>query len=277
MADPELKRNDNNANVREAQDLLNRSGAILDADGSFGPGTESAVREFQNGAGLVVTGVIDAATWQLLRALPEPSKDIPTRAVAFIGREEVGSRKLYDLSGSRPTWPGGASGVTIGVGYDLGYQKGFRTDWSDVLSINQISALSAWLGLKGDPAKPGPANLSGISIPWLAAWKVFIRKTLPEQVEATRTTFPRSNELPKICLGMLVSLVYNRGTSMTDSKAFPGNRKEMRDIQAAIRAGQFTKVPEALRAMKRLWPEVPGLQDRREREAAMFEAALTQR
>ena len=75
---------------------------------------------------------------------------------------------------------------------------------------------------------------------------------------------------------MLVSLVYNRGTSMVDSPQFPGNRKEMRDIQAAISTGQFMKVPEALRAMERLWPDVQGLRDRREHEAAVFEAALTQ-
>ena len=76
--------------VIEAQALLNRNGAILDADGDFGGGTEAAVREFQAAVvpSLSVTGVIDGATWQALRALPEPSSDIPVRAVPFIGREE---------------------------------------------------------------------------------------------------------------------------------------------------------------------------------------------
>src|SRR5262245_27450735 len=125
-AEPELKRKDKNSNVMEAQELLNRSGAILEADGDFGGGTEDAVREFQSDAGLPATGTIDEATWRRLRELREPSPDIPTRAVSFIGRHEVGSRKLYDLNASRPTWPGGASGVTIGVGYDLGYQEAFE-------------------------------------------------------------------------------------------------------------------------------------------------------
>ena len=85
MADPVLRPNDNNPSVAEAQDLLNRDGAILDADGSFGPGTASAVREFQGFHHLPLTGIVDAATWQALRALPEPSPDIPTRSVALPG------------------------------------------------------------------------------------------------------------------------------------------------------------------------------------------------
>jgi peptidoglycan hydrolase-like protein with peptidoglycan-binding domain len=274
MPDPELKRKDKGANVTEAQELLNRNGAIIDPDGDFGGGTEDAVREFQAAAALPVTGIIDTATWQSLRMLPEPSSEIPTRAVAFIGREEVGSRKFYDVSGSRPTWPGGASGVTIGVGYDLGYQSTFDADWSDVLDPAQMTALRPWLGLKGETARPGPATLTAITIPWHAAWMVYIRRTLPQQITSTRNTFIRASEMPRLCLGVLVSLVYNRGTSMTDSPQLPGNRKEMRDIRDAVAAGRFEEIPAALRAMKRLWPEGNGLRERREREAKLFEEGL---
>ena len=190
MADPLLQRGDNNPTVAEAQDLLNRSGALLDTDGSFGPGTEAAVREFQAAnKSLQVTGVIDAATWQSLRALPEPSPDIPTRAVAFIGREEVSSRAYYEASCSRPTWPGGASGVTIGVGYDLGQESTFEADWSDVLTPDQMSALMPWLGVKGSPAQAGPAALTGVTIPWQAAWTAFIRRSLPANVSTTCNAF----------------------------------------------------------------------------------------
>lgn len=274
--EPLLKRKDKGASVAEAQELLNRAGAILDQDGDFGGGTEKAVREFQRASGLKVTGQMGRSTWRKLRALPHPSADIPTQAVAFIGKKEVGSRELYDATGSRPTWPGGASGVTIGVGYDLGYQSTFIDDWSDVLTAEQVAALALWLGKKGAAARPGPAALSGISIPWSAAWRVFIRKTLPQEVSNTRRTFARCEELPPLCLGMLVSLVYNRGTSMIDSKDSPGNRKEMRDIRAAVAAGRFADVPAALRSMKRLWPKLKGLRDRREHEALLFEQGLAQ-
>ena len=274
MPDRVLKLHDNGADVIEAQGLLNRAGAILDPDGSYGGGTETAVREFQTANGLPVTGTIDADTWQKLRGLPEPSPDIPTRAVAFIAREEVSSRQYYDTKCARPTWPGGASGVTIGVGYDLGYQGKFDADWSDLLTPTQMDALRPWLGRQGATASAGPAQLQAVSIPWHAAWTVFIRRSLPGEITLTRATFHGPVAPPPLCLGVLVSLVYNRGTSMTDSQQSPGNRKEMRDIRDAVAAGRLGDVPAALRAMKRLWPEGNGLRDRREREAKLFEEGL---
>ncbi len=274
MPDRVLKLHDNGADVSEAQGLLNRAGAILDPDGSYGGGTEAAMREFQAANSLPVTGTIDADTWQRLRGLPEPSPDIPTRAVAFIAREEVSGRQYYDTKCARPTWPGGASGVTIGVGSDLGYQGKFDADWSDPLPPAQMDALRPWLGRQGATASAGPAQLQAISIPWHAAWTVFIRRSLPGEITLTSATFHGPVALRPLCLGVLVSLVYNRGTSMTDSSQSPGNRKEMRDIRDAVAAGRLGDVPAALRAMKRLWPEGNGLRDRREREAKLFEEGL---
>ena len=277
MADPTLKRGDSGPLVATAQDLLNRSGAILDADGAFGGGTESAVREFQTAAGLLpATGVIDDGTWQALRALPEPSPDIPTRAVAFIGREEVGSRATYDQSACRPTWPGGASGVTIGIGYDLGQEGSFEADWSDFLAAELMAALKPWVGVKGQAASAGPAQLRSISIPWSAAWELFIRRSIPAHVQVTQNAFSGWEAMPRLCLGMLVSLVYNRGAGMADPAGQPGQRAEMRAIRDAVAAGRFADVPAQLRSMKRLWPTVPGLQDRREREAKLFEEGLAE-
>jgi hypothetical protein len=274
MPDRVLKVHDNGADVIEAQGLLNRAGAILDPDGSYGGGTEAAVREFQGANSLPVTGTIDANTWQRLRDLPEPSPDLPTRAVAFIAREEVSSRQYYDMKCARPTWPGEASGVTIGVGYDLGYQGKLDADWSDLLTQAQMDALRPWLGRQGAAASAGPAQLQAISIPWHAAWTVFIRRSLPGEITLTRATFHGPVALHPLCLGVLVSLVYNRGNGMTDSPQYPSNRKEMRDIRDAVAAGRLGDVPAALRAMKRLWPEGSGLRDRREREAKLFEEGL---
>jgi GH24 family phage-related lysozyme (muramidase) len=274
MPDRELKQHDSGADVIEAQGLLNRAGAILDMDGGFGGGTEAAVREFQAASGLPVSGIIDAATWQRLRAVPEPSPELPTRAVAFIAREEVSSRQYYDTKCAWPTWPGGASGVTIGVGYDLGYQGNFDADWSDLLTPTHMTELRPWLGRQGADASTGPEQLHAISIPWHAAWTVFVRRSLPAEITLTRATFHGPVALRPLCLGVLVSLVYNRGNRMADSRDYPGNRKEMRDIRDAVAAGRLGDVPAALRAMKRLWPEGNGLRDRREREAKLFEEGL---
>lgn len=275
MADnPLLKRGDKSPDVARAQDMLNRDSAILEPDGDFGGGTEAAVREFQARSGLTVSAVVDNPTWQRLLVLPEPSPDMPSRAVAFICREEVSSREYYDAHASRPTWPGGASGVTIGVGYDLGYESGLETDWARLLTPTQIAALKPLVGVKGTAAEAAIVKLHAITIPWYSAWLSFIGKSLPAYVNQTRQAFANSQTLPPLCFGVLVSLVYNRGASMTDSPSHPGDRQEMRDIRDAVTSGHVETIPSLLRSMERLWPLGNGLRTRREQEAELFEAGL---
>jgi hypothetical protein len=274
MVDRNLTPQDAGADVAAAQALLNRSGALLDTDGKFGAATGAAVREFRQAAGLPDGVVVDSGCWLQLRALPEPSPDVPTRAVTFICLEEVSSRAFYDQQCAAPTWPGLASGVTIGVGYDLGQQDHFENDWRDLLPPEQIARLREWVGRKGARAAPGPQQLAGISIPWSAAWRCFIQRTLPNQVDDTRAAFGRPPALPALCFGALVSLVYNRGRAMRDPSAAPGSRKEMRAIRDAVRMNDFAPIPGLLRSMKRLWPVGSGLRGRREREARLFEDGL---
>lgn len=275
MADSTLKLRDSGPEVALAQDLLNRSGAILVEDGDFGQGTATAVREFRALQGLPDSSDIDAQVWTLLRGLPLPSQDIPTKAVAFIAREEVSSRSYYDQYCSSPTWPGGASGVTIGVGYDLGYQDGFTADWSDLLPATQLERLKSWMGVKGSAASAAPAQLADIKVPWHAAWEAYVRRTLPQEITTTRGAFTPAmiRPLPPLCLGVLVSLVYNRGPAMNDNSA-DDRRREMRDIRDAVASGNYESVPDALRSMCRLWPEGSGLNARRKREASLFEEGL---
>jgi peptidoglycan hydrolase-like protein with peptidoglycan-binding domain len=57
----------NGAAVRRAQRALRRTANLgVVVDGVFGPATETAVKEFQQGAGLAVDGVVGPATWQAL-------------------------------------------------------------------------------------------------------------------------------------------------------------------------------------------------------------------
>lgn len=275
MPDPILARGDNGPDVALAQDLLNRAGALLEPDGDFGPATARAVAEFRAASALLPTGLIDAAAWALLRALPEPSPDIPTLAVSFIAREECGGRDWYDRNAIHPEWPGGASGVTIGVGYDLGYQADFVRDWQDLLTQSDLAALTPCLGLTGAAARDAIPRLAHVSIPWSAAWQGYVRRTLPAEVARTRATFrpPPGKPLPPLAFGILVSLVYNRGAGMADPPN-SDSRREMRDIRDAVAAGDFARVPDSLLSMRRLWPPGNGLIGRREREAALFRGAL---
>jgi hypothetical protein len=271
---PELKVGDKGPAVAEAQALLSRDGALLGVDSDFGHGTFLAVREFQANQGLPVTGILDDATMQALRSLPDANPDIPIKGVTFTALEEVGSRAYYDTHCARPDYPGGASGVTIGVGYDLGYQSNFEADWAGVLLADQIGRLKACLGLKGVTAREAIDSVSDIIVPWRSAWTVFLKRSLPDQVVLTRATFPSPAPPPPLCLGALVSLVYNRGPAMEDSPDHPGNRREMRQIRDAMARGDFAAVPALLRSMKRLWPADSDLFERREHEAQLFEEGL---
>jgi hypothetical protein len=82
---------------------------------------------------------------------------------------------------------------------------------------------------------------------------------------------PDSLAMPRLCQGVLVSLIYNQGHAMADPRDDPGSRKEMRDARDAVAHGRLIDVPNLLRAMTRLWPEGNGLRDRREREALLEE------
>lgn len=272
MAAAELKLGDRGDEVRSAQDLMNRIGMLLEADGVFGKGTEAAVRDTQSIGKLPVTGRLDEATWTWLRAQPEPSPVITTRAVVFIVKEEVGSRSYYASRAARPTYPGGQSGITIGVGYDLRFQtaEDFNADWGAVLTQTQLDALTPFVGRQGsDDAARG---LNALTIPWQAAWTVFIQRLLPNYVARTRDAFPGFDRLTGLSRGVLVSLVYNRGAKMTGD-----DRKEMRDIRDAVETGNLTLIPDAILSMKRLWPDSEGLRQRRDREAALFREGLQAR
>jgi hypothetical protein len=274
MADPVLQRGDSGPNVAEAQNLLNRDGAMLDLDGSFGDDTDSALRDFQARNDLTPLGVINDATWATLRALPELPADVPMRALAMIVNLEVTSRQVYVKKYTHPLWPKGASGITIGVGYDIGQQSRaqFESDWGDVCTANEMDQLRPWVGVAGQRAQAGEAPLAGIVIPWQKAWMVFIRRSIPAYTALTRKAFNVPAQLPAPCVGALVSMVYNRGAGIGN-----GDRdKEKRDIRAALAAGRPQDVPKALRDMKQRFPDNPGLQNRREEEAQMFEEGLKQ-
>ncbi|WP_416969045.1 protein kinase domain-containing protein [Streptomyces sp. 4F14] len=60
---------DSGKKVKQAQCLLVARGyGVGGEDGTFGPGTEAAVRSFQDAADLGVTGSVDRATWGALRS-----------------------------------------------------------------------------------------------------------------------------------------------------------------------------------------------------------------
>lgn len=187
---------------------------------------------------------------------------------------EVSSEQVYTSRYRRPVWPGGASGVTVGIGYDVGYATAptLAADFGGAIPDPTIDALRTAIGKTGAAAQQLAKSLAGqVDVPWAAAISVHKAKVVPRWVGLVERSLANTAAIGPDCLGALVSLTYNRGASFTKA----GDRYgEMRAIKAHMAARAFDRIPGELRSMKRIWPSVPGLQKRREREARLFEAGL---
>lgn len=179
-------------------------------------------------------------------------------------------------------WPEGESGITIGHGYDLGFEseERFVKDWTPQIGTAAVNALKVAIDKTG-PAAGRLAHLfRDINITKVQADAVFFASTLPEYEQETEQAFPGVDSLPDAARGALVSLVFNRGTNLVGPR-----RREMLEIRNAIarytsRAAGLATTLEAiagqLRSMKRLWKGqgLDGLLTRRDEEARLVESAI---
>jgi GH24 family phage-related lysozyme (muramidase) len=171
-------------------------------------------------------------------------------------------------------WPGAASGITLGIGYDLGFgtAEQFEQDWSEFLTSDEVARLKTAIGVSGQAARALAPQFSDITIKRADAVQVFKTRTLPLYSQRTEKAFAGVDQLPANAQGALVSLVFNRGTSMVGDK-----RKEMRAVRDAVAAGDLQEIANQIRAMKRLWvgKGLDGLLKRRDAEARLVESGLT--
>jgi len=192
-------------------------------------------------------------------------------ALNLIVQSEVGSRADYERK-KTPHVPGGASGITIGIGYDLGYHTAeeLAKDWVE-LPAADLALLKGAIGLVKENAQAYLPQVAAITIPYDIALRQFREKTILKFARQTHILFPGVLDLPPDAFGVLVSLVFNRGSSIIGDR-----RDEMRAIRSLLILGDYPGVAEQIRGMKRLWPDMHGLVKRREAEARLFEASLSQ-
>ncbi len=197
---------------------------------------------------------------------------LDTEELQAIINDEIGSPEYYRKHLRSPCWPGGDSGITIGVGYDLGYvdKDSFLEDWRSQLSAAHLQKLSKYCAVKGSKAKSKLRFLSDIKIPLAKASAVFRSTSVPTYAARTLRAFPEIENLAPIAQTTLLSLVYNRGASMKGD-----SRKEMRAIRKLVKTQDYQGMADQVRKMKRLWEGrgLDGLLIRREREAKALERA----
>jgi GH24 family phage-related lysozyme (muramidase) len=205
------------------------------------------------------------------------SKDFSRRALELI--------KEFESVNQPGKWPEGASGVTIGYGYDLGYstREQFARDWSGRIPPAEIERLTAVIGLRGQSANLASKRLGDIRISQKDSIEVLERASIPDYTEDAQLAFPGFDSLPLDAQGALVSLVYNRGTRMEDRNAGLQERREMRAVRDAVSLYHVRKsdtdlreVAKQIRSMKRLWEGkgLDGLLRRREAEAQLVESCI---
>jgi peptidoglycan hydrolase-like protein with peptidoglycan-binding domain len=128
---PTVAKGDSGQTVAQAQRALRRTpDTALVVDGVFGSQTEAATKEFQQEAGLPVTGVIDEATW---KALPDGSP-MPVLKQGSKG-DAVRSLQVILTNGAYGLWETTPNGVDG--------EFGPKTDAS-------VRALQTWAGIKVD-------------------------------------------------------------------------------------------------------------------------------
>lgn len=197
---------------------------------------------------------------------------IDPAAVALIVRYEISSPAVYTRRYQAPVCPGGASGPTIGIGYDLGQQTPARiaADWATHPDVDRLVTASGQVG-PGRCAAWRAAN-ADIRVPYAQAEHVFASAVLPDFVrQAGRALHSGWDGLGARPKGASVSMGFNRGWSMAGSRN--AEKRVLRDT--CVPADDAGCVAAQLRGMQRLWPGTqspnPGLRARREAEAQLAE------
>ena len=258
--------------VKKCQLALNEAGFACDADGRFGSGTERVLKEFQVASGLAETGIVDRSTWDGLgphieAVLGERSATIAEQLPGFRGDLEVVHRE--EGHNGHPYWPGGASGVTLDPGIDLGHADPelLRSLYQDHIPADLFELLESVLGLRGESAKAALASEPRLreisvsreqaeeSLPFAASsyWKSI----------ADRFTTLRDDDIPGAVQTALLSLAYNRGA----------RNSRLEPLRGPMDARDWAAAADVIGGMQQDHP-LAGIQARRRREASFIRAEL---
>ena len=198
---------------------------------------------------------------------------ISKKAIDLIIQHEVGGRAVYEKRYQKPIWAGGDSGLTIGLGYDIGYVKEAQlfSDWQG-LNLNFLNALKRFCGVKGEVVKTMMrGEVLNVIIPYNIAYEVFVKKSIPKYYALTKKIYPQLDQLNEDTRGALVSMVYNRGAKIDGE-----SRKEMKAIVDLVAKKDYEGIAEEIEKSKRLWENrgLDGLVLRREAEADLIRESL---
>lgn len=176
-----------------------------------------------------------------------------------------------------PYWPGKDSGITLGVGWDVGYHTvaELGDTWA-ALGDEKLRSLKKASGRKGMDAQLLLSVVRSIEIPRSISMDVLNSGLRDKDYPFVIKLFPGVQKLPADVQVAFVSLVFNRGGSMGREPDWASATKldqrwEMRRMRDDVRRGDFYAIYAHLGIMKRLWEgqEQRGLRIRRRDEQAL--------
>ncbi|WP_039056554.1 peptidoglycan-binding protein [Enterobacter sp. Bisph1] len=266
-----LRKCERGINVKEFQQLLNKAGANVGEDGNFGPKTEIAVKQFQAKQNLHVDGIVGRRT---LAALGKPMTSRPPQPPisGSAGRQAVGA---MGISASGMTfifhrearidvscylhWPGGASGVTLGPGYDMKgrSEQAIKAKMIEI-GVDAITAekISKAAGLQDDKASQFVADNATL-----------VRLTADQETNLLRATIPPY--VNKVRNGIFVPLRQYEFDALVSFAYNPGGR--LNDVFNFINGGNISDaMTEIKRANTSKHKVVTGLINRRNFEVNLY-------
>ncbi len=170
---------------------------------------------------------------------------------------------------SRPAWPGGASGVTVGCGYDIGYYSHnvVLSDWK-YLTLDWRVRLSNESGKTGRTASREIAHLRDIIIARDIGTQVFDEVDVAREFSRAKKAMPGFEDLRPNAQAGLISNGFNRGWLCAGA-----NRTEMRNIRDyGVPRKDYPYIAKQLVASERVWRGTEiynGMKRRREAEARL--------
>lgn len=184
-----------------------------------------------------------------------------------VGAEFAGDTRYYNKFCAKPMYAGGDSGVTIGIGYDLGYnnKQQIKLDWGGRVSSNHLAFFLNCSGIKGESSKRLLTPITRqLTVSYQIAMEVFEQVSLPKFTKLTKAIYPNLDNLNETTQAVLIGLVYNRGNSLQGDR-----RAEMRELVEHTNNADYVAIAATIDKMKRLWvgTDVSGLVKRREEEA----------
>jgi len=188
---------------------------------------------------------------------------------------EVGGGKFYyEKYLSKFTWPGGASGPTIAIGVDCGYYIPLELEnIFFFLEQDQLDLVKGASNKTGERGKEYTKKLraAGITVSWNKALEIFETLTWPKFTKLAEKTFTGLSDLHPDAYGAIISLVFNRGTSLKGD-----SRREMANIKELIPSKNYKQIAKEFRNMKRIWigKGLDGLLERREAEAKLIDSCV---